>query len=193
MAKAKRRAIPRKVRFEVFKRDSFTCQYCGAMAPDVVLQIDHIIPVVKGGTNSLLNLVAACQGCNSGKGGVELSDDASVKKSKRQADELQARSDQIMMIAEWQKGLSSLLEKQVDAVNEALSEDAGWMLSDSGRKTIKKILRRFSLSEVLIAVGISRDYYFEFDADGTIAQESFSNAISKIGGICWNRKHRDNL
>ena len=49
MAKAKRKALSQKIRFEVFKRDSFTCQYCGRKAPDVVLQVDHIVPVAKGG------------------------------------------------------------------------------------------------------------------------------------------------
>ena len=44
-----RQPIPRTVRFEVFKRDSFTCQYCGVKAPDAVLQVDHIKPVAAGG------------------------------------------------------------------------------------------------------------------------------------------------
>ena len=60
-----RKAIPKSVRFEVFKRDKFTCQYCGASAPDVILEIDHIRPVSKGGTNDILNLVTACRDCNS--------------------------------------------------------------------------------------------------------------------------------
>ena len=42
---AKRKGISKKTRFDVFKRDSFTCQYCGKSAPDVVLQVDHINPV----------------------------------------------------------------------------------------------------------------------------------------------------
>ncbi len=58
---AKRKAISKKVRFEVFKRDSFTCQYCGAKAPDVVLNCDHIEPVSKGGTNKLLNLIGGIE------------------------------------------------------------------------------------------------------------------------------------
>jgi len=48
----KRKAIPKKTRFEVFKRDSFTCQHCGRKAPDVVLQVDHLKPVSKGGKGS---------------------------------------------------------------------------------------------------------------------------------------------
>ena len=34
--KVKRRAVSKKLRFEVFKRDSFTCQYCGRKAPDII-------------------------------------------------------------------------------------------------------------------------------------------------------------
>lgn len=57
---AKRTPIPKSTRFEVFKRDKFTCQYCGATAPNVILEVDHIKPVSKGGSNDLLNLVTAC-------------------------------------------------------------------------------------------------------------------------------------
>lgn len=56
-----------KQRFEVFSRDNFTCQYCGARAPNVQLVVDHIVPVARGGTNDELNLVSACFSCNAGK------------------------------------------------------------------------------------------------------------------------------
>ena len=64
----RRRAIPPGVRFEVFRRDSFTCQYCGRRAPNVVLHVDHVVPVIAGGTNELANLRTACSICNLGKG-----------------------------------------------------------------------------------------------------------------------------
>jgi 5-methylcytosine-specific restriction endonuclease McrA len=57
---AKRKSMSKKLRFEVFKRDSFACQYCGNKAPDVVLEVDHINPVSKGGDNSILNLITSC-------------------------------------------------------------------------------------------------------------------------------------
>lgn len=57
-SKCKRKSISKKLRFEVFKRDKFTCQYCGRKAPDVVLQIDHISPVSKGGKNVLIYQVS---------------------------------------------------------------------------------------------------------------------------------------
>ena len=55
---AERKALSKKIRFEVFKRDKFQCQYCGSSAPDVVLNVDHFDPVANGGTNELVNLSA---------------------------------------------------------------------------------------------------------------------------------------
>ena len=49
MGENKRKSITKSVRFEVFKRDGFKCQYCGASAPDVILEVDHIVPVAEGG------------------------------------------------------------------------------------------------------------------------------------------------
>lgn len=56
-----------RLRFEVFKRDNHTCQYCGRKSPDVVLQCDHIVPVSAGGQDDIVNLITACWECNSGK------------------------------------------------------------------------------------------------------------------------------
>jgi len=63
-------AVSKRVRFEVLRRDEHTCQYCGGRAPDVVLHIDHVIPVSLGGEDKPGNLVAACKDCNSGKSSI---------------------------------------------------------------------------------------------------------------------------
>jgi HNH endonuclease len=62
-----------RTRFEVFKRDNFTCRYCGRTSPEVVLEVDHIVPVCEGGTSDVINLATACWECNHGKSGVPLS------------------------------------------------------------------------------------------------------------------------
>jgi hypothetical protein len=64
---AERKGISKTLRFEVFKRDNFTCRYCGRKTPEVILEIDHVIPVSKGGTNEFENLVTSCFECNRGK------------------------------------------------------------------------------------------------------------------------------
>ncbi|MBI5052220.1 MAG: HNH endonuclease [Chloroflexota bacterium] len=52
---------------EIFRRDNYTCQYCGRQTQH--LTIDHVIPRHKGGGHEWDNLVAACPPCNRRKGG----------------------------------------------------------------------------------------------------------------------------
>ncbi|MEU2265017.1 HNH endonuclease [Streptomyces olindensis] len=60
-------AVPKRLRFEILRRDNFACRYCGASAPNVELTVDHVTPVALGGTNDPTNLVTACEPCNNGK------------------------------------------------------------------------------------------------------------------------------
>jgi DnaD/phage-associated family protein len=61
------RKISNSLRFEIFQRDQHTCQCCGRQAPEVELEIDHLIPVARGGTDDFENLLTSCRECNSGK------------------------------------------------------------------------------------------------------------------------------
>lgn len=51
---------------EIFRRDRYTCQYCGRKNN---LTIDHVVPRHRGGGHSWSNLVTACAPCNRRKGG----------------------------------------------------------------------------------------------------------------------------
>ena len=64
---AQRKAVSKRLRFAVFARDGFTCRYCGQQSDAVPLVVDHMLPVVAGGTNDIENLVTACEPCNQGK------------------------------------------------------------------------------------------------------------------------------
>ena len=57
------------LRWKIILRDNFTCQYCGRNVKEdkIRLQIDHIIPVSKGGKTIEKNLICACFECNTGK------------------------------------------------------------------------------------------------------------------------------
>jgi 5-methylcytosine-specific restriction endonuclease McrA len=57
-----------RLRWKVLKRDNFTCTKCGRKPPTVRLEVDHIYPLSKGGTNTEQNLATICTICNSGKG-----------------------------------------------------------------------------------------------------------------------------
>lgn len=50
----------------IFERDSHTCQYCGAT--NEILEVDHVIPKSRGGSNDPDNLKTACWDCNRSKG-----------------------------------------------------------------------------------------------------------------------------
>jgi 5-methylcytosine-specific restriction endonuclease McrA len=57
---------PAFTRFNLFLRDAFSCQYCGAGED---LTFDHLIPRSKGGRTTWENIVTACARCNLSKGG----------------------------------------------------------------------------------------------------------------------------
>ncbi len=58
---------PAFTRFNVFLRDRFECQYCGA---DDDLTFDHLVPRSRGGLTTWDNVVTACSTCNLRKGGM---------------------------------------------------------------------------------------------------------------------------
>src|SRR3990170_1263846 len=105
----KRTSISKRVRFEVFKRDGFTCQYCGATPPKVILHLDHITAVANGGSNDQDNLVTSCENCNLGKSSIPLS---SVPKSLRErVAEVAEREEQI-------RGYNAILQARKDRIDD---------------------------------------------------------------------------
>ena len=60
-------AISKRLRYEILRRDNHACRYCGGVAPDVALTVDHVVPRALGGEDVPANLVAACKDCNAGK------------------------------------------------------------------------------------------------------------------------------
>jgi hypothetical protein len=180
---ATRKTLSKKLRFEVFKRDGFKCQYCGKSAPEVVLECDHIVPVAEGGKNEMLNLVTACFDCNRGKGKTKLSDNQAVVKQQKQLDELNQRREQTEMMIAWKKELSKLVDAQVTAIEDAIASVTGSYMTDHGRNEVRKLINRFGFEEVFTSSQISFDRYYN-DTDYT-----WDKAFKKIGGICYNRKH----
>lgn len=60
-------AVSKRLRYEILRRDNHACRYCGAAAPTVKLNVDHVIPTSLGGSDKPDNLVTSCADCNSGK------------------------------------------------------------------------------------------------------------------------------
>ena len=184
-----REPIRKSVRFEVFKRDSFTCQYCGEKSPDVVLQIDHIAPVADGGTNDILNLVTACRACNAGKSDKKLSDSSAIEKARRQAEDMQERRQQLEMIAEWH---SSLLDIDAEAVSrleqlwlQSTCADEGSYLLDAAKDELRRAMKRYGFDIACQGVVQAARRYMKKPADADQEQcrnESFWS-IPKICSV----------
>ena len=176
----KRRAISKKLRFEVFKRDKFKCQYCGKGAPDVVLVIDHIHPHSKGGANTILNLITACDPCNNGKGARTLDDDSVVAKQRDQLEQMQERRDQLAMMMEWQRGLASLTDETVKSIDEFFTSCVpGWDLSDDGLAAVRAALTSMNASEIVEVLRESATKHVRI-VDGQATPESAGRACGEF-------------
>ncbi len=180
---APRKAISKKLRFEVFKRDAFTCQYCGRSAPDVVLNVDHINPVAKGGGADILNLITACVDCNQGKRDRTIDDRSILEKQKKQLAELSERREQLKLMVKWRDELLKLENIQVDEIEKIFSETTNRTFTPSGKKTIGKLIKKYGFSEVMESVSASLNNYFKADDDS-----SAGKAFDYIGRICACRQ-----
>lgn len=59
----RKRTLTNSIKIEVFKRDNYTCQECGA-GKEAKLHVHHIIPFSRGGSDEMSNLITLCESCN---------------------------------------------------------------------------------------------------------------------------------
>lgn len=183
-----RRAIRKSVRFEVFKRDSFTCQYCGQKSPDVVLEIDHITPVVDGGDNDILNLVTACKACNAGKSDRPLSESAATERRRSQLEELEQRRQQLQMLHDWHMSLVDIDEEAVTKAGDVwfhATGRTGLVLAEVGRDELKKLIKRNGFNTVCEAIQEAAEGVKKSSKDEA---EACNEWFWKIGRIIATRK-----
>lgn len=170
--KIKRKPIGKKLRFEIFKRDAFTCQYCGKSAPDIILHIDHINPIVGGGDNDLLNLVTSCVDCNLGKGARRLSDNSVILKQKQQLKESSEKIEQLKLMIQWKEEMSKIYDLKVQPIEKIFSDKTGFSFSDNGRTIIKDAINELGYSLVYDATLKSIQSYYNPDKQDTV-QKTF--------------------
>jgi hypothetical protein len=180
---AKRKGISKKIRFEVFKRDSFTCQYCGRSAPDVVLEVDHINPIACDGEESIINYITSCFDCNRGKGKRKLNDQSELEKQKQQLKELNEKRLQLEMMLKWREELLKLNKDGVNAAKDLIERLLNCSLTEYGIKNLRAWVKKYTLKEVLEVIDISFDQYFQESN-----KESKEKVINYIPKICNSRR-----
>lgn len=187
----KRRPLTNKSRFEIFKRDSFTCQYCGEKSPDVILHVDHIKPVAKSGDNEITNLITSCQKCNSGKSARELDDKTVIEKQRKQLEELNERRNQLEMMLQWREGLDNLAETELDRIAGIITDKfTRYILNQSGKKRLKAWIKKYSISEILESADICADQYLKYE-NNEVTSESWDKAFNYIPKVCAGRRKED--
>lgn len=147
-----------RVRFEVLKRDDFTCRYCGKRSPEVVLEVDHIVPVCDGGTDDPINLTTACWNCNRGKAGVSL---AATMTGEDPHDRAILLLEQERQLCEYNEVLAEI-NGRVDTELKALC--AFWMDKRFGRKlngpdiaSLRNALLKYPVELIFRAMQIAID------------------------------------
>lgn len=108
------RSITKKKRFEAFKRDGFTCQYCGSTPPKIILELDHITPVCEGGDDDMDNLITACFDCNRGKAGNSLTSIPKTVEQRHQ--ESIAREEQLKAYKKHKKAIKARTTREINSV-----------------------------------------------------------------------------
>lgn len=160
-------AISKRIRFEIFKRDNFQCQYCGKRVPEVILEIDHIIPKSKGGKDDSINLVTSCFSCNRGKSNILLSDNVTKNISKQDISNLKSQiKEQELQAKEYYKYLKKLNflngegNPEIKIILEEF-ENIDMNVTNHGVKSIKKFLEKTTAAVILEAIDVLS--YKDFD------------------------------
>ena len=156
-------------------RDGFRCAYCGKTADEKQLEVDHIVPRSKGGSNDLGNLVTSCFDCNRGK---------SAKTITKAAIDI---DDHVEKLTE--KAAKIYREEQKEkedirflAYYFTVKSPTKIIISESGANIIKKYYRRFHKDIIMEAIDIATDVYLPLNPNNM----HYENALNKVGGICFN-------
>jgi hypothetical protein len=144
------------VRFEVFKRDDFTCVYCGRRTPAVVLEVDHILPSSKGGTDEIENLTTSCWDCNRGKGARTLESRAPIRDLTKEAELIQEREAQLLA---WHDAQRQVRGRVDQAIEEVLAHWAkhwdGYSYYEPWPHMLRTYAEKLPLYDLLEAVDIA--------------------------------------
>lgn len=176
-----RKPMSKKLRFEVFKRDNFTCQYCGQMAPNVLLDVNHINPVKERGINNIINLITSCRECNIVNGANTFTDNQVITQQQQQLKLISEKRKQLKMMLDWRLELEKFHSDQIDIIENIIFKDTGNEATEYGRSLILKVIKKFGIDETIESSEIAKVQY-----------ASTSKIFEYIPRICGTRVKQKN-
>ena len=141
-----------RMRFEIFKRDKFTCQYCGRTPPAVLLELDHIVPRSQGGSDEEPNLITSCSDCNRGKANVPLGFVKTPIALEEQAGLLKERQAQMQEYAKLCQKIADEKQKAVEQIGAYLSHHCKIELTEAGERSFRQALDYHPLPKIIEAI-----------------------------------------
>lgn len=168
------KAVSKRVRFEVFKRDCFTCQYCGRVPPTVVLEVDHIVARAEGGGNEETNLVTACADCNRGKSCIPLT--VAPESLAERAARIEEAEAQLAGYREIALAREARIERDCWDIIEILTGNREETTQETFR-AVKQFLGRLPIDEVMDAAQIARAFRTHSDR----------RRLRYFCGVCWRK------
>lgn len=180
-------------RFCILKRDNFRCQYCGRPAPEVSLEVDHIVPVSKGGDNNPENLITACSDCNLGKGTHLIEEPTNIPYPFRPSvlmELLKECAEELDELKEWRKKADELLERQLDEIEDMLFQISHYYRDKYKRKDVRQKICKYGFEEVYVTI---REEALKDTSDEEffMYQPSFLHLMATVESICADRRKAD--
>lgn len=185
-------SISKKIRFEIFKRDNFTCQYCGNHPPEVILEIDHIIPKSKSGSDEINNLITSCFNCNRGKSNIELDKIPNVLIENKEI--IEERENQYIEYQKLLKKIERRINKEVNDIQKIYKTYFNdYLFTDKFKISVRMFIEKIGYHEVkksMVAACIKLHGSKQYWRTNISANEA---AIKYFCGICWNKiKNQEN-
>ena len=174
-------ATGKRIRFEIFKRDLFSCQYCGRTPPAVILEIDHVQPKSKGGEDDPLNLVTACFDCNRGKSNFPLGEKAPGRDAQIAAEN--ERSEQTKLFNRFLLKKRRDLSKNMEKIgfywfNKFQGKRDAFVFRPARAASIRTFLKHLTEIQLYDAVDIAHERIRASDENDHKTWKYFC-------GICW--------
>jgi len=153
------------LRFEIFKRDEFTCQCCGKSTPNVVLYVGYKKPIEEGGTTDENNLETRCYECS----------------AQKPLEHLSERREQLEMMIEWKRGWRTYQSDSLELVIEYIhSKMPGFSLKEKAKKEVGKALKKYNVAKVLDTIDDAAEKTLRYDGNDELIRDSVEEYINNI-------------